>query len=346
MRTLGVLLAGLVLAGVASAARTATVTVRDSSLAPARVRVDAGGTVTWRNAGARSHRLASSTGAFAAFSLAPGARKAVRFTRNGAHRYTVDGSRCGIVYVGVPLGPGCSGGGGATAPPPPNGTKIYTYNVVVKGSLKNEGFVDDSDGRRYQTWTRDYQWTSTFTNFKFKVISYNNGRNFIGVNAAGRAVASTARVTEKWVYFWHPHVLSPPNADCAGEVSGVARSTLAVAVGNPTTPNYYVISQLPNAWDKTTEIQADCNTWVPPTTQTTEFTTSDGSTVDVDVGTLTIDSQRRTGGLRNPAGALANGRSFTLDSGVHVSEKSTCEGACSGKLTMTERYITTFTRRP
>ena len=111
--------------------------------------------------------------------LRRGARRAVRFTRNGAHRYTVDGSRCGIVYVGVPLGPGCSGGGGATAPPPPTGTKIYTYNVVVKGSLKNEGYVD-SGGRREQTWMRDYQWTSTFTNFKFKVISYNNGRNFIG----------------------------------------------------------------------------------------------------------------------------------------------------------------------
>jgi hypothetical protein len=349
MRTLGVLLAALVLVGVASAARTATVTVRDSSLAPARVRVDAGGTVTWRNAGSRSHRLANSTGAFAAFSLAPGARKAVRFTRNGAHRYTVDGSRCGIVYVGVSLGPACGGGrgggGGGTAPPPPNGTKVYTYNVVVKGSLKNEGYVD-SGGRREQTWMRDYQWTSTFANFKFKVIAYNNGRNFVGVNAVGRAVASTARVTEKWDYFWHPHVLAPPDADCEGEVSGVVRSNLAVAAGTPTPPNYYVISQLPTGWDKTTDIQADCNTWAPPPAHTTEFRTSDGSNVDVDVGTLTIDSQRRTGGLSNPAGALANGRSFTLDSGVHISEEPTCSGACSGKLTITERYVTTFTRRP
>ena len=129
-------------------------------------------------------------------------------------------------------------------------------------------------------------------------------------------------------------------------MSGSARSALAVAAGSPSAPNYYVISQLPNAWDKTTDIQADCNTWAPPTTRTTEFTTSDGSRVDVDVGTLTIDSQRRTGGLRNPAGALANSRSFTLDSGVNVSEQPTCEGACSGTLTITQRYITTFTRRP
>jgi len=339
----------LALVGVASAARTATVTVGDASLAPARVRVDAGGTVTWRNAGARSHRIASGTGAFAAFTLAPRARKAVRFTRNGAHRYTVDGSRCGIVYVGVPLGPACSGGqgggsGGGTAPPPPPGTKIYTYNVVVRGSLKNEGYVD-SGGRREQTWMHDYLWSSTFTNFKFKVIAYN-GTNFIGVNAVGRAVASTARVTQKWDYFWHPHSAFPPNADCEGELTGVARSTLAVANGNPTRPNYYVISQLPDGWNKIPEIQARCNTWSPPTAQTTDFTMADGTTVQIDVGTLTIDFHRQTGGLRNPAGALANGRSFTIDSGIKVSEQTTCEGSCSGTLKITERYVATFTRRP
>lgn len=56
--------------------------------------------------------------------------------------------------------------------------------------------------------------------------------------------------------------------------------------------------------------------------------------------------QEPHGGLRNPAGALASGRGFTIDTGVKVSEETTCEGACSGKVKITERYIATFTRRP
>lgn len=337
------LLAALALVGLASAARTATVTVRDASLAPVRVRVDAGGSVTWRNAGARSHRIASLTSAFAAFTLAPSARKTVRFRRNGPHRYTVDGKRCGIVYVGVPLGPGCSVGGGGTAPPPSTGTKIYAYNVAMRGSLKNEGNVDDDDGRRRETWMHEYTWNSTFTNFKFKVVTA--GGKFIGVNATGVLFASTARVTQKWAWLLQAQTQGPPNFDCAGASTGEVRSVLAASTSNLSTPNYRVAWQVP-PWSKLTEIQASCNGSGPPTELTTPFKLADGTGVDLSVTTLLLEFERETGGLRNPAGALANGRSFTIDTRVKVSEKPSCEGACSGKVTITERYVAIFTRRP
>lgn len=73
---------------------------------------------------------------------------------------------------------------------------------------------------------------------------------------------------------------------------------------------------------------------------------ADGTDVDLALETLTIRFSRETGGLRNPAGALANGRSFTIDTGVKVSEETSCEGDCSGKVKITERYIAIFTRRP
>ena len=340
------LLAALALVGVASAVRTATVAVGDTSLVPTRVRVDARGSVTWRNVGARPHRIASRTGAFAAFTLAPRARKTVRFTRNGPHRYTVDGTRCGIVYVGVPLGPGCSVGGGGAAAPPSTGTKVYAYNVVMRGSFKNVGYVDDGDtGRRYETWTHEYTWNSTFTNFKFKVVTA--GAKFIGVNATGTLFASTARVTQTWDWFLQAQTQGPPNFDCEGASTGVVRSVLAASTSNLSTPNYRVAWQVP-PWSKLLEIQASCNGSGPPTERTTPFKLADGTGVDLSVTTLLLEFERETGGLRNPAGALANGRSFRIDTGVKVSEEPSLDPGShsNGKVTITERYIAVFTRRP
>jgi hypothetical protein len=50
-------------------------------------------------------------------------------------------------------------------------------------------------------------------------------------------------------------------------------------------------------------------------------------------------------GVRAPVSALVRGNRFTVTSGLHSIEKSTCEGACSGTLKMEERYTFTFTPR-
>ena len=227
--------------------------------------------------------------------------------------------------------------------PPPTGTKIYAYNVVMRGSLKNEGYVDDDDGRRRETWMHEYTWNSTFTNFKFKVAT--GGAKFIGVNATGSLFASTARVTQKWDWLLQAQTQGPPNFDCQGASTGRVRSVLAASTSNLSTPNYRVAWRVP-PWNKLPEIQASCDGSGPPTELTTPFKLADGTGVDLSVTTLLLVFERETGGLRNPAGALANGRSFTIDTRVKVSEKPSCEGACSGKVKITERYVAVFTRRP
>jgi hypothetical protein len=339
---LGVLLAALVLVSVAAAARTATVTVRDASLAPARVRVDSGGSATWRNAGARSHRIASRTGAFAAFTLAPSARKTVRFTRNGAHRYTVDGSRCGIVYVGVALGPACSGGGGGAATPPPTGTRFYNFDVTLRGTVNNEGF-SDYQGRRERTWVRNLTWTSTFRNFRFKVVTATG--KFIGINAINTFVNSTAQVRETWDWLWHPHAAFPPSADCDGEMSGTVPYRMYASASSLSTPNLMVSGQVSrfDAWNTGPTIEADCE-FTPPRIEDPEFTWM-GMSVEPEVGTLHFTFERRTGGVASPVGQLVNGRGFTLDTGPRLIERQLCDGDCAGTLKITQRYVATFTPR-
>ena len=335
------LLATLAFVGAAAGARTATVRVADSTLTPARVAVDRGGTVTWRNTGTRSHRIVSATRAFSAFTLAPSARRTIRFARTGAHRYTVDGRRCGIVYVGVRLGPACSGGGsGGGATRPPTGTRFYNFDVVLRGTIENVGFIE-SEGRRHTEWTRELTWSSTFRNLRFKVVTA--GRHYIGLNASGTFAQSTARVTETWDYFWHPHSAFPPNADCDGATASTVRYRMVVS-GGSVTPNLHVAGQAPDGWFADETIKGDCNGWVPPTTQAPDFAWS-GIALSPDVGTLTIEFDRRAGGLRAPVGQLVNGRGFTLDTGTYTSEEVTCTGDCGGTLTITQRYVAIFTPR-
>ena len=138
-------------------------------------------------------------------------------------------------------------------------------------------------------------------------------------------------------------------ADCEGALTGGVRSRFFASASN-SEPNYRVTTQVfPRPWNKRSEIEASCSDLSPPTEQTTPFTMADGTDVDMDATStaLSFDFERETGGLRNPAGALLNGRSFRINTGVKVSEETTCTGACSGKVKITERYIAIFTaRRP
>lgn len=331
----------LALAATAGAAPQAGVTVTDTALNPQLVAVDSGGSITWRNTGRRAHRIASRSGAFAAFTLQPRRARTVRFARDGRHPYTVDARRCGVVFVGVPVGAGCLSGSGASTVRPPTGTRIHRYDITLRGYVKNEGFVD-SGGRREQTWVRELDWTSTFRNFRFKVV--RGGAFVIGVNEPPGHRASTSRVTETWDYFWHPHSAFPPNADCEGNTTAVVPYRLAVAANNQGRPNFYVLGQAHNGWNPTETIQADCDSWAPPSWVTPELVW-EGIELDPGTGTLEIAFERAGGGWRLPAGELLTGAGFTLDTGIHRAEQVTCEGACSGTLKIEQRYVAIFTPR-
>jgi hypothetical protein len=230
----------------------------------------------------------------------------------------------------------------ATAPPPTPGTRIHTYNVVLRYHVRNTGFVERA-GRREQAWTRDYRWSATFRNFKVRVSAVAGSR-FSGSNAAGRPVRAIARVTEIWDYLSHPQALSPPDADCKGRTTARAPASLAVVVGSPTTPNFSLESRLSGGWDKSMQIRAVCDGRLPPAAKTRDFRLSDGTLVNGEIATLAIDFERSGGGRRVPAGELAVGRGFRF-AASQTREQPTCEGACSGMLKIEERYTATFTAR-
>jgi hypothetical protein len=348
-----VLTATLMTVGAAGAAPLAVVVVTDSTLTPSRVAIDANGSVKWMSRGLKKHTLASRDGSFATFALGAGASRTVHFTRNGRHPYTVDGKRCGVVFVGVPLGAGCtaggSSGGGSSGKPPRTGTRVYRYNVQADGYILNDGFVNDADGRQAQKWTRKYTWRATFQNVRIKVVSVGNV--FVATLATGAApFRGQARVVEEWDYFYHPHKLFPPDADCDGNTVATRPANLIAGASSPPSAGFFAWVQLPNGWDATSTIQADCNTWSPPTTQVDDggngFAGPNGTKVQPFVETLAIHFDRRGGpALRAPASALVRGTKFTLSTGPHLSEETTCSGACSGTLKIEERYKITFTPR-
>lgn len=82
----GLLLVGLVVAAPARAA-TVAVTVRDNLFAPQSVHVDPGDTVTWTNAGRRTHDVTADSGAFVSGDLFNGAQFSHTFTKEGTYYY-------------------------------------------------------------------------------------------------------------------------------------------------------------------------------------------------------------------------------------------------------------------
>jgi plastocyanin len=80
---------GLVIAGPASTASTATATVQitKNGFAPATVTITAGDSVSWRNADTTTHQVVANGGQFASPILAPGKTYAHQFTRSGTFHY-------------------------------------------------------------------------------------------------------------------------------------------------------------------------------------------------------------------------------------------------------------------
>lgn len=80
------LLAGLVVAVPARAA-TVAVTIRDNLFAPQSIEVDPGDTVTWTNAGRRTHDVTADSGAFVSGDLFAGAQYSQTFAKEGTYYY-------------------------------------------------------------------------------------------------------------------------------------------------------------------------------------------------------------------------------------------------------------------
>lgn len=98
------LVAGLLLAGPATAATTKNVSIKRSSFSPATVSVVAGDSIRWRNDDTRDHQIVSTTGAFASPVLRAGRTYTFRFDVAGTYRYrdALNPSVTGTVKVAGP----------------------------------------------------------------------------------------------------------------------------------------------------------------------------------------------------------------------------------------------------
>ncbi len=163
------LLPALALAAVATGAANATVTIEDTGIAPPTASIDAGGKVTWTNAGKKPHAVASLDSAFAAFALLPGSSRSVTFKKPECYAYTVDGRFSGTVRVG---GATCGGGSGG---PPGGKPKAVAYDILLEGHAeRTETAADEPDADANGKRVLSTDWTMSWKKLRYSVRDFGS----------------------------------------------------------------------------------------------------------------------------------------------------------------------------
>jgi plastocyanin len=235
LAALGAVLAALAAAGGGGATVSRPVVLTDAAIAPARVAIHVGDSVRWANAGKGVHRVVSTSGAFGAFSLSPGHSKTVRFSRAGCFSYRVDGTRTGQVAVGSGCGGGGGGnGGGNGGGASRSGQAIYHYDVTVVGDAHTlQRHSGDTKPTKNTNGSVDVElaWTSVYRNVAVKKEAA--GSTFVLLNATGRAVPGSTRVT-----FTYSHNRDSPWGPCHGHVSPAGLASLLLVSGSHTSAGF------------------------------------------------------------------------------------------------------------
>jgi plastocyanin len=164
------LVSALALGAVAAGAQNATVTIKDTGISPARVSIEAGGKVTWTDAGKKPHAVASLDSAFQPFVLLSGSSRTLTFRKPDCYAYTVDGRFDGTVRVG-----GASCGGGSSGPPPGGKPKIVRYDVFIEGHAERTETAanepdPDADGKRVVAT----DWTMSWKGLRYSVKDFGS----------------------------------------------------------------------------------------------------------------------------------------------------------------------------
>ena len=163
------LLSALALAAVATGAANATVTIEDTGIAPPTATIDAGGKITWTNAGKKPHAVASLDSAFAAFALLPGSSRSVTFKKPDCYAYTVDGRFSGTVRVG---GATCGGGSGG---PPGGKPKAIAYDILLEGHAeRTETAADEPDADANGKRVLSTDWTMSWKKLRYSVRDFGS----------------------------------------------------------------------------------------------------------------------------------------------------------------------------
>ena len=202
---LGLLAALAVLGGTArGTTRPTVVLVGDSAIRPLTALAPVRTTVVWRNAGNHAHRIASTTRAWTAFSIGPGARHAVKFRRAGRFPYVVDGTRKGLLVVGR------RGAGGLV-----RGVYTVPYDVAEEVTTQYARTTDHS------TQTSTVHWLATWPNLALHA----------DVTSAALTVfnpAATASLAAHEAFSWQDSQLG---VSCSGAVDVTEPANLVVSGG-------------------------------------------------------------------------------------------------------------------
>jgi plastocyanin len=345
-------LAVLVPAAGAVSAATRQVRLSDTAIAPARIDIAAGDSVRWLNTGKLPHRVASSSNAWTAFVVRPGAGKSIRFAAPGCHPYKVDGRRSGLVAVSSP----CGGGGGGTSTP---GQAVYRYDVTVEGRAHtvqrhsgDTGTLNNANG----TVDLELAWKSTFRNASVKKVAVAN--TFVIVNTGGLFAAGATAVK-----FTYKHARETSYGPCQGTFSFPALASRLRVAGSRTSSGaeFTVGSQVVAAatlFNKMVGTQkAACKDYYDEP-RWLEFQGAPEPDVvrggltwgDVDpISTLTVSVERKAPRIFFPLDKLQSGRGFVIQTGPLKNEGPCHFGVLAP--TCTERFegflrITFTPRRP
>jgi plastocyanin len=138
----------------------AKVVVTDVAVKPVKVQITANQRVSWRNAGKRAHRIASTGSAWKAFVLGPGKSKVITFRKAGRFPYRIDGRLTGTVVVKKPPPPHVGAYSGYTSQEyallfhvAPNRSSLT--NVHTQLTMTCEGVTGSKAGIPFdaETWT-------------------------------------------------------------------------------------------------------------------------------------------------------------------------------------------------
>jgi len=343
-------LSGLALAAVAAGASSATVTIKDTGISPAAVSVDAGGKVTWTNAGKKPHAVASLDSAFAAFVLLGGSSRSITFKKPDCYAFTVDGRFNGTVRVG-----GASCGGGGSSGPAGGKPTIVRYDILIVGHAERTETADhepdpDADGKRVVT----ADWTMSWKGLRYQVQDFGSSVIVLPVRLADAkkgvliAQSSFSETRNSRIF----------GGGCRGEVVH-PQYRASLFVNTTIKPVLWTLqagtavgTQLAN-YNRTTldKQKAACNgnilgyaKWREPVQKKVQ-----GATLDLTFlsDLLSVQAARRGGAGRPfPIANMITGRSFTISTGTLQLLQT---GVCGAPAVCTERLRTSlkirFTRR-
>ncbi len=316
------LAAAAVLPAAASGTSATRVAVAEQSVTPRTAYTRLGGTVEWTNVGGNPHRVVSTTRAWTAFTLAPGANHRVTFKRVGRYPYRIDGARTAAVVVSGGGGGGAGGGQGGGGSGSPPGERRVSYDVTISVNAFSE-VTTPLGSAGTEVRNREVTWTGSWQNVTFRIIAGPDGKP-VAVLTTKPILSGTIQASSKYSYHDPPALYQA--VECAGSLATQTyrgRLSMIVYPRLGTASKMTFLAQPADggsAWARTVDAveEGRCDDHVAIIGGTAfDFKTKDGIAFSPNAELLTLDWEQSGPAVRPPfpIAQLLAGRSFGIESG-------------------------------